>query len=138
MAPQQTPGSDGQRIRASDAEREQVAYILRTAMGEGRLTLDEGEQRLTAVYQAVYQDDLARLTADLPENGRYALADLPEAKMAVVRHRRRKVALVGAVMLVAMTLVGVWVMSGAHVLWPGFLFFFVILRPFARGWRHHR
>src|SRR5204863_192411 len=43
MASQQTPGFDGQRIRASDAEREQVAHILRTAMGEGRLTLDEGE-----------------------------------------------------------------------------------------------
>jgi len=138
MASQQTPGSDGQRIRASDAEREQVAHILRTAMGEGRLTLDEGEQRLTAVYQAVYRDELAQLTADLPESGRYALADLPEAKMAVVRHRRRKAAVVGAVMLAAMALVGVWALSGAHILWPGFLFFFVLLRPFARGPRHHR
>jgi hypothetical protein len=138
MASQQTPGSDGHRIRASDAEREQVAHILRTAMGEGRLTLDEGEQRLTAVYQAVYRDDLAQLTADLPENGRYALAELPEAKVAVVRQRRRKAAVVGAVMLAAMALVGVWVLSGAHVLWPGFLFLFVILRPFAHGRHHHR
>jgi hypothetical protein len=138
MASQQTPGSDGQRIRASDAEREQVAHILRTAMGEGRLTLDEGEQRLIAVYRAVYRDDLAQLTADLPENGRYALADLPEAKLAVVRHRRRKAAVVGAVMLAATALVGVWVLSGAHVLWPGFLFFFVVLGPFARGRHHHR
>src|SRR4051795_3863137 len=101
MASQQTPGSDGQRIRASDAEREQVAHILRTAMGEGRLTLDEGEERLTAVYQAVYQDDLEQLTADLPGNGRHALADLPEARMAVARDRRRKAAAVGAAVLVA-------------------------------------
>jgi hypothetical protein len=137
MASQQTPGSDGHRVRASDAEREQVAHILRTAMGEGRLTLDEGEQRLTAVYQAVYRDDLAQLTADLPENGRYALAELPEAKMAVTRERRRKAAVVGAVLLAAMALIGVWALTDAHVLWPGFLFFFVVLGPLARG-RHHR
>jgi hypothetical protein len=138
MASQQTPGSDGQRIRASDAEREQVAHILRTAMGEGRLTLDEGEQRLTAVYRAVYRDDLTQLTADLPENGRHALADLPEAKMAVARHRRRKAAMVAAVMLAAAALVGALVLSDAHVLWPGFLFFLVVLRPFGRGRHHHR
>jgi Domain of unknown function (DUF1707) len=136
MASQQTPGSDGQRIRASDAEREQVAYIVRTAMGEGRLTLDEGEQRLTAAYQAVYRDDLAELTADLPENGQYALADLPEAKMAIARDTRRKAAVVGALLLAAMAMVGLWALSGAHVLWPGFLFFFFILGPLARG-RHH-
>jgi hypothetical protein len=106
-------------------------------MGEGRLTLDEGEQRLTAVYQAVYRDDLAQLTADLPENGRYALAELPEAKMAVTRERRRKAAVVGAVLLAAMALIGVWALTDAHVLWPGFLFFFVVLGPLARG-RHHR
>jgi hypothetical protein len=137
MASQQTPGPDGHRIRSSDAEREQVAHILRTAMGEGRLTLDEGEQRLIAVYQAVYRDDLAQLTADLPENGRYALADLPEAKMAAVRHRRRNAAVVAAVVLVAMALIGMWVLTGVHVLWPGFLFFFVVFGPFARGRRPH-
>jgi hypothetical protein len=124
-----------QQIRASDAEREQVAHILRTAMGEGRLTLDEGEQRLTAVYRAVYRDDLTQLTADLPENGRQALADLPAARMAVARHRRRNAAVVGAAILAATALAGVWLMSGAHILLPGFLFFFVFLRPFTRGRR---
>src|SRR3954468_13789836 len=108
MASLQTPGSDGQRIRASDAEREQVAHILRTAMGEGRLTLDEGEQRLGAVYQAVHRDDLAELTAALPEGGRDGLADLPEAQRAVVRDRRRKAAVVAAVVLAATVVIGVW------------------------------
>jgi hypothetical protein len=138
MASQQIPESGGQQIRASDAEREQVAHILRTAMGEGRLTLDEGEHRLGAVYQAVHRDDLARLTADLPENGRYALADLPEARMAAVRDRRRKAAVVAAVALAALVVVGVWAFTGAHFIWPGFLFFFIFLRPFTRGRRHHR
>jgi hypothetical protein len=136
MASQHTPGSDGHRIRTSDAEREQVAHILRTAMGEGRLTLDEGEQRLTAVYQAVYRDDLAQLTADLPENGRYALAELPAAKLEAARDRRRKTAVIAAVVVAATALVAVLVASGAHILWPGFLFLFIFLRPFTRGRRH--
>jgi hypothetical protein len=54
------------RLRASDAEREEVAEQLRTAMGEGRLTLDEGEQRLVAAYAATHRDELPALTADLP------------------------------------------------------------------------
>src|SRR5262252_8395554 len=99
-------------IRASDAEREQVAHILRTAMGEGRLTLDEGEERLGAVYQAVHRDDLARLTADLPDHGRYALADLPAARTAVVRDKRRKAALIAAVVLGVAAVVGLWALSG--------------------------
>jgi len=115
-----------------------VAHILRNAMGEGRLTLDEGEERLAAVYQAVYRDDLERLTADLPDNGRQALAELPEAKMAVARDRRRKAAVVGAAVLVAAALVGVMVLTGTHVLWPGFLFFLFIFRPLGRGRHHHR
>lgn len=54
------------RVRASDAEREQVAARLRAAMEEGRLTLDEGEQRLAAAYAVTYRDELPELTADLP------------------------------------------------------------------------
>jgi hypothetical protein len=32
------------RMRTSDTERERIAEILRAAMGEGRLTLEEGEE----------------------------------------------------------------------------------------------
>ena len=106
-------------------------------MGEGRLTLDEGEQRLIAVYQAVYQDDLARLTADLPGNGRYAPAELPEAKTAVAR-RRRNAAVAAAATLAAIALLATWALSGGHRFFPGFLFFFFVLGPLTRGRRHHR
>jgi hypothetical protein len=135
---QQTSGSDGQRIRASDAEREQVAHILQTAMAEGRLTLDEGEERLAAVYAATYRDDLAPLTADLPDHGRYALAELPEAKLAARRHRRQQAAVVTVAVLVAAVLIGLPVFSGGHIFWPAILIFFLVVRPFTRGRHRHR
>lgn len=60
------PGPNPGRIRASDAEREQVVSVLREAISEGRLTLDEGEERIAAVYAATYRDELPAFTADLP------------------------------------------------------------------------
>jgi hypothetical protein len=138
MATQQTSGADGRPIRTSDAEREQVAHILRTAMTEGRLTLDEGEERLAAVYAATYRDELAPLTADLPDHGRYALAELPEAKLAARRHQRRQAALATGALLVAAVLMGLWVFSGRHVFWPAIMFFFFMVGPFSRGRHHHR
>jgi hypothetical protein len=113
-----------QHIRASDDEREQVATILRAAMTEGRLNLEEGEERLAAAYAATYRDDLTPLTADLPGGGRHALAETPQAKAYVRRHVRRHAGFIAAV---AAVLVGLWVLSGAHFFWPAiplaFLFF---------------
>ena len=68
------------RLRTSDAEREQIAEILRAAMTEGRLDLTEGEERLAAAYAAKFRDELAPLTADLPDGGRQALARTPQAR----------------------------------------------------------
>ena len=54
------------RTRASDAEREEIATIVREAVGEGRLDIAEGDHRLSSIYAAKYQDELAPLVADLP------------------------------------------------------------------------
>jgi hypothetical protein len=53
-------------IRASDRERESVVDVLRDAYTEGRLTLDEFEERTTAAYASKTWDDLRGLTGDLP------------------------------------------------------------------------
>jgi uncharacterized protein DUF1707/cell wall-active antibiotic response 4TMS protein YvqF len=53
-------------LRASDADRERVAKILHEAMGEGRLDINELDERLQSVYQAKTLGDLVPLTADLP------------------------------------------------------------------------
>src|SRR5689334_25136950 len=79
----------GDRVRASDQEREQYANMLRAGMTEGRLTLEEGEERLSQVYAARYRDELPPLTADLPDGGRRGLYETPEAKAQFVRDSRR-------------------------------------------------
>ena len=53
-------------IRASDQDREGVVTILREAYTEGRLTLDEFDERTSAAYSARTWGDLLDLTDDLP------------------------------------------------------------------------
>ena len=57
-------------VRASDADRERVADVLRQHAGEGRLDTDELEQRLEAALAAKTLADLDALTADLPREDR--------------------------------------------------------------------
>jgi DUF1707 SHOCT-like domain len=52
-------------LRASDAERERTADQLRHAAGEGRLTVEELDERLNAAYAARTRGELERLVADL-------------------------------------------------------------------------
>jgi hypothetical protein len=52
--------------RASDADRDIAADILCAAVGDGRLTLDELDERLGAALSARTMTELAELIADLP------------------------------------------------------------------------
>jgi hypothetical protein len=53
-------------IRASDNDRERFVAALREAYTEGRLTLDEFEERTSAAYAARTWGELRELTSDLP------------------------------------------------------------------------
>ena len=57
---------DPSRLRISDADRHKVAEVLRDAAAEGRLDLDELDERLEAAYKAKVYADLVPLTLDLP------------------------------------------------------------------------
>lgn len=52
--------------RVSDAEREAVVERLRSACGEGRLSLEEFSDRVSDVYRARTAGELVPLTEDLP------------------------------------------------------------------------
>jgi Domain of unknown function (DUF1707) len=53
-------------LRIGDTERDAVAAELREHYAHGRLTLEEFNERLDAVFAAKTQRDLSRLTSDLP------------------------------------------------------------------------
>jgi hypothetical protein len=55
----------GGNLRASDADREQVATVLSTAYAEGRLTLEEHDERVDQLMAAKTFDDLIPITRDL-------------------------------------------------------------------------
>jgi hypothetical protein len=65
---------DDKAMRASDADREQVAEVLRAAAGDGRLTLAELQDRLEALYAARTYGELEPVVSDLPAS------TLPSAK----------------------------------------------------------
>jgi len=56
-------------LRASDADRERAAEVLRTGFAEGRLDKDEYDSLLGQVYSAKTRADLAVLTSQLPGGG---------------------------------------------------------------------
>ena len=110
-------------VRCSDAERAETEAALHVAVGEGRLTIAEVEDRIALVYGARYRHELAAITADLPSApeavsgwgpivsaaGRQVLSDLSAlaGRGGTVSARRRlTIALVTlAVVLVAVSLV---------------------------------
>ena len=66
-------------IRASDNERESVVDVLRDAYTDGRLTLEEFEERTSAAYASKTWTDLRELTGDLPVEPVLG-ADLPQSR----------------------------------------------------------
>jgi hypothetical protein len=69
---------DDPKMRASDADRDRVSAMLREHVAAGRLTMDEFQERLDAVYAAKTLGQLDEVMADLPSIDLYRL---PEATM---------------------------------------------------------
>ena len=57
------------QMRISDGDRHKVAELLRDAAGDGRIDLDELDQRLEATWVAKTYADLVPITADLQPAG---------------------------------------------------------------------
>jgi uncharacterized protein DUF1707 len=72
-------------LRASDADRERVADVLRDALAEGRLDMEEFGERLDATYKARTYGELAPITRDLPASG--AVAPPPAMSPTVSLHK---------------------------------------------------
>ena len=99
-------------LRASDADRERVAALLRDHYGEGRLSDEDLSERVEAAYAARTMSELAVLKADLPGPPRPA-------------RRRRRSALETSVrihltvfLVVNVMLVAIWAAAGGGYFWP--------------------
>jgi hypothetical protein len=63
------------RMRASDADRDRTAALLREHHAEGRLSAEEFNERLDQAYAAKTMGELDQLLADLPGIDLYKLPD---------------------------------------------------------------
>lgn len=70
-------------MRAADVDREKVADELRTHCVDGRITLEELDQRLQGVMSALTIGELAELVSDLPTIVVRSERDLAESRVRV-------------------------------------------------------
>lgn len=68
--------------RIGDAERDAAIVRLRAAHSEGRLTLDEFDERMNQALQAKTQADIDPLFYDLPSDAALAIPQAPAAALA--------------------------------------------------------
>lgn len=80
---------DPSLLRISDNDRQKVADVLRDAAGEGRIDLDELDERLELTWGAKTYADLVPITADLH------LPAHPQPAIAPVRRTPSRVPAVG-------------------------------------------
>src|SRR3954451_10930243 len=99
-------------LRASDADRERVAELLREHYGAGRLSDDDLSERVEAAYGATTRSELAALTADLPSAHRSRRGRRrSRLEMSVRTH-------LAVYLVVNVMLIGIWAASGGGYFWP--------------------
>jgi hypothetical protein len=82
---------DRQKMRVSDADRQETVDRLRIALDEGRLKMDEYLHRMEQAYEAVTYNDLSGLCDDLPVPRRDHVAPGPARSAAPVPARQEAV-----------------------------------------------
>lgn len=122
-----TPAGGRPEIRASDAEREDIARTLQAAAGDGRLTLDEVDHRLSQLYEARFRSELAVLVEDLPTPADPDQPTIPVPFEPSVGRRIHPALAVHAVvvMVFGVLLIGRWLASDAVFFWPAFPMFWL-------------
>jgi hypothetical protein len=76
---------DAKSYRAGDADRERMAERLRVALEEGRLNLQEYDERLREAYAARTYADLDKLVADIPGAASAAASQVIPSQRAELR-----------------------------------------------------
>ncbi len=122
-------------LRVSDEDRERAARSLREHFAVGRITQEELDERVQAVYRAGTQSELGRLVADLP-----ALPASPaELRAAHVERRghlqRRLLQQTGGAIVPFVICTVIWIASGASgQFWPIWVALVAIIPLLRGGW----
>jgi hypothetical protein len=107
-------------LRASDTDRERIAEQLRHATAEGRLLVDELEDRLEATFAARTYGELDAVVADLP------VARTPQRHSQPARRQQSfghwvfaivLLAFVMPVLIAAVVAIAVFVFTGVVAVW---------------------
>lgn len=72
-------------LRAGDADRERAADLLRAAAGEGRLSVEELDERLAGAYASTTRRELEALVADVVPGPAGQALDAPASRRVAVR-----------------------------------------------------
>lgn len=125
--------SDLSKLRAGDADREQLIDELREHAGAGRLTAEELEQRIGDAYAASTRADLDVLRADLPVSSTSVKLALTKRKGQL---RRRLLQEGGGSIGVSALAVGIWLATGpSGGFWPGWVIGATLLPVVRDAWR---
>jgi hypothetical protein len=135
----------GPDLRIGDADREAAAAHLREHYAQGRLTLDEFNQRLDAVFAATTQSQLSALARDLPPAAP-SWPPLPVAAAGTRRERARRGhrpgfgARLGMIPVIVAALMAWLLIFGLHLRifpWPGRLAIFLAIFAAIRWLMRH-
>ncbi|GAA4487092.1 hypothetical protein GCM10023191_014460 [Actinoallomurus oryzae] len=108
-------------LRAADRDRDEVVDLLREHYAQGRLTMEEFDERSTAATSAKTIGDLRVLTADLPV--------APEPREAAwSAARMRWIALAGTAAVATVILIGVAVAGHFDFAFPVWLIVLVAVK----------
>ena len=94
-------------LRVSDAERDEVATLLRDHAAEGRLSADELDDRVGTALSATTRGELDAL-----------LTDLPGSPARRSRRPARVGRELGEFLAISALLVTIWLAAGAGYFWP--------------------
>jgi hypothetical protein len=133
---QPTESGAAPALRASDAERERTATLLRDHAASGRLTPEELDERLDVAYAARTVGDLDALVRDLPAD-----ADAPRSARRPARSAQREAArgrllhAIGVAVLVSAAATAIWLATGADgAFWPKWLILIAGIRVAFSAW----
>jgi hypothetical protein len=123
-------------LRVSDQDREQVDREIREHFAAGRLTHEELDERIQAVYSARTERDLEAVRADLPRLPATRAQQRAELAARRADLRRRALQQAGGALVPFGICTFIWLAAGAQgPFWPIWVVLIALIPLLRNGWR---